>query len=110
MKKYDRENKRWVDAETLDKRLSARDLNVCRGKKPHDFVLVLPFHVHPADGYKGDPNAYYNLMDERYQLLEEFNKKIASIGVHCSYHTWNRKESRLYICSVCSKRKYEDIN
>lgn len=110
MKQYDRETKRWVESDVLDKRLSSRDPKVCRGKKPHDFVLVLPLHVHPAEGYKGDPKAYYDLMDERYQLLEDFNKKVAEIGVRGSYHLWNRKESRLYICSVCSKRKYEDIN
>ncbi len=105
MKQYDRQTKRWISVEEYEKRYNKRDSDLCRGKKPHDFVLVLPSHVKYNDSYAFNAEAYYRLMDEKYELLQVIKEKAKAIGVED--YTWNRRGTRLFICSVCKKHKYD---
>lgn len=104
-KKYLREKKKWVTEEEYDKFYSSHDKKLCRGGKPHDFVLVLPTHVkYDENIYKFNPEDYYKLMEEEYQFFEEQKKKMLAMGV--TYGRWNSKPYRLYMCSVCKKQNY----
>lgn len=106
MKKYDRETKKWVDADVLEKRMNKRDPELCKAKKPHDYVLVLPEHVHYDSTYNFNPEGYYKLSDRKYDVLESYKKELAAMGIRDAWG-WNRKETRLYMCTVCKKRKYD---
>ncbi len=106
MKKYDRNKKEWVSQEEYDKRMNQRDTKLCRGKKPHDFVLILPYGVEYQPTYEFNPHEYYKICDERYVYLESLKERFAAIGIKERFYT--HKESRMYICSVCKKHKYQD--
>lgn len=106
MKKYDRTTKRWVDADTLDKRMNKRDPEACRGKKPHDYVLVLPDHVKYDSTYNFKAEQYYELSDAKHALLEGYREQLGKMGIREAWG-WNHKETRMYICTVCKKRKYD---
>ncbi len=103
MKIYDREKKKWVTQEEYDKSHKPRDKKVCRGGKPHDFVLVLPFYTSYDEAYKFKPEDYYKIMDERFDFIEKQKVQLEKMGI--KDRGWNRKETRLYMCSVCKKQK-----
>lgn len=106
MKKYDHEKKEWVTLEEYERRQKQRTNKLCRGNKPHDFVLVLPIFVSFTDSYNFNPNEYYRIMDERYEFIENQKKELEKLGI--INRGWNRKETRLYMCAVCKKQKYEN--
>lgn len=110
MKQYRRDAKRHMSDEEYEvyKAKGRKDPKICRGGKPHDYVLVLPFHVtfDPAI-YKFNPEEYYRLKDELTALIEKHNEKIVAMGVTSRYRSWERRETRYYICSVCKKQKYD---
>lgn len=84
-----------------------KDPKICRGGKPHDFILVLPFHVtYDPNTYKFNPDEYYKIMDEEAERAEEVDRKLAAIGVKKKYSSWRHRETRCYICSVCKKQRY----
>jgi hypothetical protein len=101
-----------VTEEEYDRRHPKRDSIICRGGKAHDFVLVLPEGIAYDERYNFKPEEYYRLADTKYEFEQELNKKLDAIGLKRKYMTLSgfRKESRLYICSVCKKRKYENPN
>ena len=105
-KQYDRQTKKWLTAEELEKVKAKRDKKLCRGGKDHDFVLVLPWHTTYNTNYKFNPEEYYRLMDEKFEYLEKHKERIKAIGV-LDRSGWNRKETRCFMCSVCKKQKYE---
>lgn len=108
MKKYDVDKKKWVTSEEYEKSRKPRDKSVCRGKKPHDYVLVLPHGVTYDDTYKFNPEVYYEIMEQRRQFLLNFKNKLISQGIRVRW-SWNDEhvETKCYICSVCKKQKYE---
>lgn len=108
VKKYDSKTKKYVPIEVYEKTQSLKKRDTCRGQKPHDFVLVLPHHVEYNETYKFDPTGFYDLMDERYQFVEDQAKALIKMGI--KDRGWNRKETRLFICSVCGKQEYSDTN
>lgn len=105
MKKYDREKKKWVSIEEYEKTHKPRDKKKCRGGKPHDFVLVLPFYTSYDSTYKYHPEDYYKIMDERYEFIEKQRTELEKMGI--KDRGWNRKETRLFMCAVCKKQEYE---
>lgn len=108
MKQYRRDAKKHMSDEEYEayKAKKRRDPKICRGGKPHDFVLVLPFHVTYTDQYKFNPEEYYRLKDEEATLCEDIQKKIEALGIKSRYYPWRHKETRYYMCSVCKKQKY----
>ncbi len=109
MKKYHRETREWVTEEEYDRRMNLRDTKLCRGKKPHDYVLVLPHGVTYTEDYNFKPEVYYEMMDEIGAFEKSRWDLLASMGIKPRYMPWNRKESRLYMCAVCKKQKYEQV-
>ena len=105
MKQYDRETKKWIEEDVLKERHS-RDKKLCKGKKLHDFVLVLPSHVTYNENYNFKPEEYYRLMDEKVRLEELIYERLKVLGIITKYGTW--KPSKHYVCSICKKEKYSD--
>lgn len=109
MKIYHRESKKWLTPEEIEKYKSRKDKKLCRGKKPHDYVLVLPSHVqYNSEIYKFNPEEYYKVKDEIYDFIEKQNQKLVAMGI--KVRCWNRKETRLYGCTVCKKLEYVFID
>lgn len=104
MKTYDREKKKWVEA---DRHQNKRDADVCRGKKEHDYVLVLPDGVIYLENYGFRPKEYYRIMDEILEFKTKKMTEIEKMGILPRWSWSDRKETRLYMCSVCKKKKYE---
>jgi len=105
MKKYDEKLRKYVSVEEYERTHKPQDKAFCRGKKPHDFVLVLPYYTQYDERYKYNPEEFYRIMDERYEFIEKQKKQLEAMGIQG--RDWNRKETRLYICSVCKKHKHE---
>lgn len=106
MKVYNREKKRWISQEEHERLKKPRDKKVCRGGKPHDFVLVLPTWGVKWDGVSPyDAEAYYKAMEERAEFIEKQNQALAKKGIIVRDRT--RTETKYYVCSVCKKQDYE---
>ena len=105
MKEYNRTTKKWEEA--VDIKLKKREL--CKGGKPHDYVLVLPDHETYTEAYKFNPEAYYELLEELGRFEEETARKIEEMGIKTRYMRFGmgRWVHRYYICSVCKKKKYD---
>lgn len=110
MKIYDREKRKWVDKEEYERNQNKRDRNICRGKKPHDFVLVLPSFVTYNENYKFNPEDYYKITDETADFMDKQLEKIKKMGIEPRWYMGRLSETRIYICSVCKKQKYDFIN
>lgn len=107
MKKYDNKLKKYVTQEEWDKSHKHKDKDLCKGKRPHDFVLVLPFHITYNSTYKFNPEMYYKIVDEINEFKEKQDKRLIDMGIVKRYGDWNRAETRCFMCSVCKKQKYE---
>lgn len=105
MKKYDRETKKWISVDEHDKKYSPRDKSLCRGKKPHDYVLVLPNYIRFDSTYKFNPEEYYRIENETHDFLNEQVEKLKNIGIITK--RYERKPTKMFMCSVCKKQKYE---
>ena len=85
---------------------SLKKPETCRGKRPHDWVLLIPEHIqrdHNLD--KDEIEYFYRLEDQREAENEKVEKALTSIGIH--YYRYLGIRSRFYKCSVCGKKKYE---
>ncbi len=105
MKKYDRANKSWLDAE--EKHIKMGKRTTCKSGREHDWILCLPSYVHCNDSALGFDKVeeYYKIEDEREDSNIAFDERFEDIGVRSRlYHgTFGRRRS--YICSVCMKQK-----
>lgn len=104
MKHYDRAKKKWVTQEELDTAKKPRDKDVCKGRRPHDYVLVLPWYVQTDEKYQFNPEKYYDMMKKRLAFIEKQDSELKSMGIFRA--SYNGNESKLFICSVCKKQKY----
>ena len=103
MKEYNRTTRKWEEKE---KNSSLKKPKLCKGKRPHDFVLLIPRWIkHDHDLFKDEIEAYYKIESERNEMNKEFDKRLLSIGVIRNY--CHSSQLRLYRCSVCGKEKYE---
>lgn len=105
MKKYDRETKKWVEAEEVERKQGKRKM--CKGGREHDWMLCLPPHV-KTDTELGLDKVieYYKIQDEFEDMEIEFQERLEEIGVS-SASIWFRAlrgRHRSYICTVCLKR------
>lgn len=112
MKKYDPAKKKYVSIEEYEKTYNPRDKKLCRGKKPHDFVLILPPWVTYSTGYEFNPERYYDLLDELAEFEVRTYKKIVDMGVKSVYggRLQAKKTSRYFACTVCNKREHQFFN
>lgn len=109
MKKvYDRKKKQWITQEEHDRRYSKRPKNVCRGGRPHDFVLVLPSWVRTNERYNLDPLPYYEAQEAARAFQERMSNELADRGIMVSRYHGLGSGMRHYVCSVCKKQEYKD--
>lgn len=105
MKKYDREKKKWVEEDEVNKKLAKRKL--CKGGRQHDFILTLPPYVRTINSILGIDIAekYYAIELEIDKLVAEKHKDLEALGILSKpYGRITNRQYKYYICSVCGKR------
>lgn len=109
MKHYDREKKKYVTEEERDAKLKKREK--CKGGRDHDYVEVLPWGAEMGDGYKGDPQPYYDAQEAIEKFTEKKYDELKEQGIIVKYRRpWHRSlEFRLFMCSVCHKRTSKSV-
>jgi hypothetical protein len=104
MKEYNRKTKRWEEEKPVG---SLKKLETCKGKKPHEFVLLIPNHVYRDHLLSKDEiEKYYEIEEKRKIAQEFFDLEQNKIGVRCNRH-WSYHNPRFYKCAICGKEKYE---
>jgi hypothetical protein len=103
MKQYNRTTKKW---EEVEKNGSLKKPKLCKGQRPHDFVLLIPPYInHKMNLSKDEIESYYEIENNRNYMNKEFDKELLVLGV-VSHH-WSTSPTRFYRCSVCGKQKYD---
>lgn len=109
-KKYLREKKKYVTEEEYEQyhALRKRGADACKGRRPHQWVLVLPiWRAKWDEKHPYDAEAYYKAMMERREFIKKQDAELAKKGILVSpSHDWLHKD---YACVVCKKRRTEDI-
>lgn len=103
MKEYNRTTKRWE--ERTEQVGSLKKSDTCRGKRPHDLILVLPPYLYgrQPELIAEDIEKYYDIETRRAKSNQEFDKELESLGMKS--RLWNSREpERCYECTVCGKR------
>lgn len=105
MKEYNRTTKKYEEVTNI--KLKKREL--CKGEKPHDYVLVLPDHETYDENYKFNPEKYYEILEDLGRYEEMVAKSLIEMGIKSRYGRFvmSRWVHRHYICSVCKKKKYD---
>lgn len=107
MKQYDRESRKWLPAEEVERKNAKR--HTCKGGREHDWVLCLPSYVTVHDSALGldKVEEYYKIEDEREDAEIAFDERLEAIGVKSQAFRFGSffGRRRSYICSVCLKRK-----
>lgn len=106
--KYDRDTKKWVTDEEYQGKIKKR--KHCKGGRPHDFVLMLPWGFEAIEGkYKGNAEVAYALEEQvekyRQTLIEKLEAEEGIIMK--TLRTFNFSQYRTYTCSVCGKTVHE---
>jgi hypothetical protein len=105
MKHYDRKLKKWVEEEKP--MTSLKRPETCKGKKPHEWVLMIPFRDSRHNAFhKDDIEKYYEIEEKRRLADEFFDEELKKIGIGRSFH-YHYPLRRFYVCSRCLKEKYE---
>ena len=106
MKEYNRKTKRWEDVDRIVGSLKKPD--TCKGKKPHDFVLVIPKYYRNGKVFnKEQTERFYELEDSKDELTNKVNDEYEKMGL-IPPRRYRPSTNRYYVCSVCGKEKYED--
>ena len=104
MKHYDRKLKKWVTEEKP--MTSLKRPETCKGKKPHEWVLMIPKHVGTRRSlFKEEIAEYYKIKEEHAQADRDFGDRYDKIGVNMRYYYG--ESYRFYKCAVCGKEKTE---
>jgi len=104
MKTYNRKLKKWVEEEKPVG--SLKEPEMCKGKKPHEWVLMIPKYVKSSNTpilSKDDIEEYYKIAEEEKLSQAEFSKRYAKLGVRQRFYT--SQSYYLYVCSKCLKEK-----
>lgn len=106
MKHYDRETNTWMTEDEYREHKRKREL--CKGSKPHDFVLVLPSHARHSTSVLGIEVAedYYRIMDDIVDYTRAQYSNLTSIGIHAKVYP-PRYPVREYLCMECGKKDYQ---
>jgi hypothetical protein len=107
MKKYDSKQRKWISKEEYDKRYPKHDKALCKGKRPHNFILVLPHFVTYNSKYDFNASKYYEIMDALNDYTNKEYERLSELGIITRTWRSDRKEPKLFMCSVCKKQKYE---
>lgn len=109
MKEYNRKTKRWEERGT-EQVPDLKKPDLCRGKQPHDFVLVVPDY---SNSHKNDDipqesiETFYQLIDSLNEAKKAVQKAIDSLGINYKvfYFHDSQGERRHRKCSVCGKQE-----
>lgn len=106
MKEYNRKTKSWeYPADTVT---SLKKKETCRGKRPHEYQLVLPPYVCTwRDLTSDEVLSYYVLEEKCYAQDFEHYENMQRLGV--SVGKPYRSTSRHFECKVCGKKEMELI-
>lgn len=112
MKQYRRDAKQHMDNEEYAKWRSSRDKKVCRGGKPHDYILVAPYGFKKVDqpfGFLDTEQIVecYKSQEKVNEFLRKEEERLKALGIEHKYTGWRYQVTKRYICSVCKKQKYE---
>lgn len=109
MKEYDRDKKMWVKPETLTEKVTVlKKSELCRGKKPHEYVLIVPDY---SNSHKNDDlsqetvDRFYALMDEHHEHNKKYQKEVDALGINYRVDSL-RPMTRMSRCNVCGKRDW----
>lgn len=108
MKEYNRKTKRWEEKST-EKVGSGKKPALCKGRKPHDFVLVLPPYTRLLPGapyLNAEQIEAYYLSEKRrkaHEVREDEYQKTLGIDVH--RYRFSDEVPHYYLCANCGKRK-----
>lgn len=79
MKVYNRKTKRWEEA---DKAGSLKKRELCKGKRPHDFVLLIPEYIRRDHNlFKNEIIQYYQIEEERIKMNIVLDKRLNAMGI-----------------------------
>ena len=109
MKKYNRTTKKWEE-EVVNPKLKQRD--TCKGGKPHDWVLTLPFGYEHIEGLYTDAEPVYEAFEALQAMYDTLHRELEKVGiVRKSRLLWSKDYTRTreYMCSVCGKRHWGDL-
>jgi hypothetical protein len=104
MKVYNRQTKKW-EGESA-KVGSLKKPKLCKGNRPHDFVLLVPSYVkRDHELFKEEIEKYYEIEEERDSVNKIIDEKLLKIGIQ--HRGWRGTRDKLYRCSVCGKQEYK---
>ena len=114
MKVYDRDKRKWVEQDVLEKEREAKlkKAKLCRGQKPHDFLLVLPSYVPKLKGdHTQEEIEEYYLSEKRVaEFMEQEKENLAKYGIGSRSSFRLGRQTKYYECSICRKKEYSDMN
>ena len=84
---------------------------LCKGKRPHDWVQILPYGMEAIEGvYNGDPEPYYLAMAAIEEFEQHIYEELDKIGIRKTvrpFSTWFKDDLRPFKCSVCGKLDFQ---
>lgn len=107
MKEYKRKKDK---PEVTNPKLKKRD--TCRGGKPHDWVLTLPFGYEHIEGLYVDARPVYEAfkaLDAMYKTLHEELEKVGIRKTKTFYLGRGYTKTKEYVCSICGKKHWSDL-
>lgn len=110
MKEYNRKTKRWEEKDSTNIKLKKRD--TCKGGKPHDWVLTLPYGYEHIEGLYVDAEPVYAAEEALEAMERTLHEELEKVGIRRKYKPWRYsigKKQREYTCSVCFKRHRGDL-
>lgn len=106
MKEYNRQTKRWEEPQ--EKVGSLKTKKLCRGNKPHDYQVVLPFYVKTIGVVT--PEAvfeYYESEKRKIAFVLAEQEKMKQLGIIVTHGFGFNRSTQYLECSVCGKKEYE---
>ncbi len=109
MKQYNRTTKKYEE-EVVNPKLKKRD--TCKGGKPHDWVLTLPYGYEHIEGLYTDAEPVYAAEEALDAMERTLHEELEKVGIRRKF-TYGRYSisgrRREYICSVCGKKHWGDL-
>lgn len=104
---YDPKTKRYVEKTEQVGSLKKPDL--CKGHRPHDFVLVLPPYTRLLPGAPflnaEQIEAYYSFEEGRASANKHYDEFEQGLGVDAKSSWRGYEVTRYFVCANCGKKK-----
>ena len=104
MKTYNRKTRIWEEEKPVG---DLKKPKLCKGGKPHNFLLALPEYVQVNGALTPyGIEEYYKIEAERLLTNMELDEKLRAWGIKVN-RFYGGKDYKHYKCSVCGKKKFE---